>query len=79
LHNTILFGILYIMKMTISGYARKHKVSRQLVRQWIDDGRIIAENPATGVWLIDSKQLRPKRKQPWEDSRNERLERESLA
>jgi predicted site-specific integrase-resolvase len=66
------------MKLTIAGYARKIGVSRQVVSEWLRYGRIKAEHPASGVWLIDANEPRPLKMRPWDKERKERIDREKF-
>ncbi len=56
------------MKITLSAWARKIGVSRQLAYKWATEKppRIKTKNPAVGVWLIDENEPRPVKKKPWD-------------
>lgn len=66
------------MKLNLSQWARKNKVSRNTAYTWATNKRINAENPAYGVWLIDENEPRPKPLRPWHHARIERIEREKM-
>lgn len=59
--------------LTITQFARKHGVSRQLVIDWINFGRVSSYSPALGIRLIPVDCNRPKRLTPWENKRKVRL------
>lgn len=56
------------MVLNTSGYARKHGVTRERVRQWIFEKRLRAKRSG-GVWMINSNEPRPKKRCPWDGKR----------
>ena len=55
-----------IMKITLSEWARKNKVSRQKAHEWMTNGRIKVDRPCGGVILIEFNEPRPEKRKPWD-------------
>jgi hypothetical protein len=64
--------------LTISQFARKQKVSRQKAYEWVVSGRVPAENPAQGVYLIADTERRPVKMRPWSIRRAIRMSYEGV-
>jgi DNA-binding XRE family transcriptional regulator len=60
--------------LTLAAFAEKVGVSRNTALRWAKEKRIKAFNPAVGVWIVTVNEQRPKKKRPWQDSINDRLE-----
>lgn len=50
--------------LNLSEYGRLHKVSKQRVLTWIQQGRLKHISPKQGIYLIDDRTPRPEKMKP---------------